>query len=75
MGSMAATVSLPTSDEQCAYCGARIFDHDPICVRDCTDDCGSPAYFCNFGCLSAFIDDRELTVGAACAWSPDNDEP
>jgi len=43
---MSTTVSTPERDETCAYCGSRIFDHDPICVRDCADECGSPSYFC-----------------------------
>ena|GEM_PF-274896 len=42
-----------------------------VCVRDCTDDCGSPAYFCNYACLSSYIDEEDLTVGDACEWSPE----
>ena len=67
---MATTIETPNSDETCAYCGSRIFDHDPICVRDCTADCGSPHYYCNYACLSAYIDENELTYGDACQWSP-----
>ena len=63
---MTTTVKTPNADQQCAYCGSRIFDHDPVCVRDCTDDCGSPSYFCNYACLSAYIDENELTFGDAC---------
>jgi len=69
-----ATVQTPNSDKVCAYCGARIFDHDPICVRDCNDDCGSPTYFCNHACLAAYIDENALTTGDACEWSPDTDD-
>jgi hypothetical protein len=57
---VATTVETPDPDEQCAYCGSRIFDHDPVCVRDCTADCGSPSYFCNHGCLSAHVDESLL---------------
>jgi len=39
---MSATIDTPDRDETCEYCGSRIFDHDPICVRDCTAGCGSP---------------------------------
>jgi hypothetical protein len=74
MDSMSVQVSSPSSDEPCVYCGARIFDHDPICVRDCTDDCGSPSYFCNHACLAAHIDETDLTTGDACRWSPDSDD-
>ncbi len=42
---MATTIETPGADEACAYCGSRVFDHDPVCVRDCTADCGSPTYF------------------------------
>jgi hypothetical protein len=67
---MATTVETPDTDEACAYCGSPIFVHDPICVRDCTADCGLPHYFCNYACLSAYIDENELTYGDACEWSP-----
>jgi hypothetical protein len=63
---MATTVETPTQDEPCAYCGSQIFDHDPVCVRDCTADCGSPTYFCHYACLSAHIDEAGLTAGNAC---------
>jgi hypothetical protein len=68
---MATTVETPETDETCAYCGSRIFDHDPICVRDCTADCGSALYFCNYACLSVYINENELTYGDACEWSPE----
>jgi len=68
---MATTVETPDTDEACAYCESRIFDHDPICVRDCIADCGSPHYFCNYACLSAYIDENELTYGDACEWLPE----
>jgi len=67
---MSATVSTPDADETCAYCGSLIFEHDPICVRDCEADCGSPAYFCNYACLAAHVDEENLTAGNACEWSP-----
>ena len=68
---MATTIDTPDTDESCAYCGLPIFEHDPICVRDCTADCGAPSYFCNFACLSAYIDERNLALGDACEWSPE----
>jgi hypothetical protein len=68
---MSTTIDVPTEDETCAYCGCRIFDHDPICVRDCAEDCGSPSYFCNYGCLSAHIEGEELATGTTCSWSPE----
>jgi hypothetical protein len=43
-------------------------------VRDCTDDCGSPSYFCNHACLATHIDANDLTTGDACEWSPDDSD-
>lgn len=71
---MSTTIEPPDAAEPCRYCASRIFDHDPICIRDCTDDCGSPRYFCNFACLSAFIEEEDLTTGDACEWRPDDSE-
>jgi hypothetical protein len=68
---MVTTVQTPKEGQPCAYCGSRIFDHDPICVRDCEEDCRSPTYFCHYACLSAYIEANDLTTGAACAWSPE----
>lgn len=70
---MPTPVTTPDIDEPCAYCGSRIFEHDPICLRDCTDDCGSPVYFCNHSCMSAYVDRNDLTAGESCNWS--SDEP
>jgi hypothetical protein len=39
-------------------------------VRDCDDGCGSPTYFCNYACLSAHVEENDLTAGNACEWSP-----
>ena len=68
---MSTTASTPDADQPCAYCGSRVFDHDPICVRDCDDGCGSATYFCNYACLSAHVDESDLIAGNACEWSPD----
>lgn len=67
---MATCIDTPTPATACAYCGSSIFDHDPICVRDCTANCGDPAYFCNYACLTAHIENEGLEVGDACEWSP-----
>jgi len=70
---MSTTVTTPDPAETCAYCGSRIFDHDPVCVRDCEDDCGSPAYFCNYACLSVYVQENGLAAGDACEWTPGED--
>jgi hypothetical protein len=71
---MSTTITKPSVEESCVYCESRIFDHDPICVRDCNEDCGSPLYFCNFACLSAYIERNELVIGDACEWTPNGDD-
>lgn len=66
---MSTRIQTPSAEESCAYCESLIFDHDPICVRDCTADCGSPT--CNYACLSAHVEKEGLTTGNACEWSPE----
>lgn len=68
---MSTTISTPDERQTCAYCGSHIFDHDPICVRDCTAACGDPTFFCNYACLRTYVDENDLTTGAACEWSPE----
>jgi hypothetical protein len=70
---MSSGVTTPDPDETCAYCGSRIFDHDPVCVRDCTEGCASPTYFCNHACLCVYVEDNGLATGDACRWALDGD--
>jgi len=67
---MSTTVAIPDADELCVYCESRIFDHDPICVRDCDNDCGSPSTSATMR-VSAYIEENSLTTGNACVWNPD----
>jgi hypothetical protein len=69
---MSTTIATPDANETCAYCESLIFNHEPVCVRDCKDDCGSPTYFCNHACLSAFIEENDLTTGDACEWNSED---
>jgi hypothetical protein len=55
-------------------CDSRIFDHDPVWVRDCSDDCNSPTYLCNYACLAVSIEANNLTAGDACEWRPDESD-
>ncbi|MDQ2073736.1 hypothetical protein RBH20_14470 [Haloarcula sp. H-GB4] len=53
----------------CTYCGCPVEAHDPVFLSDSPE--GEPtAQFCNYGCLSAHIDEADLTTGTACEWSP-----
>ncbi|TYL37921.1 hypothetical protein CV102_14450 [Natronococcus pandeyae] len=67
---MSTSSTTPDVDQICAFCESQIFEHDPVCVRDCTVDCGSPVYFCNYACLVEYVDENDLTTGDACEWSP-----
>lgn len=52
---------------ECTYCGSNIHGHDPVFVQEDTEfrrvDAGQ---FCNYACLSAYIDEEGLADGAAC---------
>jgi hypothetical protein len=56
---------------ECSYCGSNIERHDPVFVAETDDGQRVPSsQFCNYACLSAYIEEEELTSGAACEWSP-----
>jgi len=56
----------------CTYCGSDLERYDPVFVEETEAservDAGA---FCNYACLSAHIDEKELTFGDACEWTPD----
>ncbi|WP_394343576.1 MULTISPECIES: hypothetical protein [Haloarcula] len=53
----------------CTYCGCPVENHDPVYVSEAPDG-KSTTQFCNYGCLSAHIDEADLTTGTTCEWSP-----
>lgn len=53
----------------CTYCGSTVEDHDPVFLTEGTDNVPAGS-FCNYACLAAYIDQEELTEGAACQWDP-----
>nr|WP_121302230.1 hypothetical protein [Haloarcula quadrata] len=53
----------------CTYCGCPVENHDSVYVSE-TPDGKSTTQFCNYGCLSAHIDEAALTTGTTCEWSP-----
>ena len=57
----------------CTYCGCDVSRHDPVCVCECADGTSSEIdhRFCNYGCLSAYIADNDLTTGTSCEWAPE----
>lgn len=51
----------------CTYCESDVYDHDPIFVEEQDDGSRQAAgQFCNYACLSAYIEQNELTDGACC---------
>ncbi|MUV90521.1 hypothetical protein GJ629_11930 [Halapricum sp. CBA1109] len=58
--------------DTCVDCGSDLAAYEPVYVSETTDGERDPVGgFCNYACLSAYIDEAELTDGAACTWSPD----
>lgn len=52
---------------ECAYCGCDVWRHDPVFVEETDGDERVPAgAFCNYACLSSYIDAEGLTIGATC---------
>ena len=61
---------------QCTSCGSDLARYDPVFLEE-TDDNGErveAGAFCNHACLSAHIEEAELTYGDACEWSPDHED-
>ena len=57
---------------ECTYCGSDLANYDPVFVEATEDDERVPVGgFCNYACLSAYIDEEALTYGDACEWSPE----
>jgi len=57
----------------CTYCGSDIYAHDPVFVQKEREfrrtDVGQ---FCNYACLSAYIDEEGLAYGECCQVDLDN---
>jgi hypothetical protein len=55
----------------CTYCGSDGEAHQPVSVAEREGGKRVPVGdFCNYACLSAYIDDEELVYGASCAFDP-----
>ena len=63
-------VSLFVSVE-CTFCGSDVHAHDPVYVETSEDGEREQAgQFCNYACLSAWIDAENKVDGAACRFDP-----
>lgn len=51
----------------CTYCGEDLAAYDPVFVdRERDDERTEEGAFCNYGCLSAWLDETEAATGACC---------
>jgi hypothetical protein len=52
---------------ECNYCGKDVYGHEPVFVMEEREfrrvETGA---FCNYACLSAYIDDEGLADGGVC---------
>ena len=51
----------------CTYCDENLATYDPVFVeRECDGERTNEGAFCNYGCLSAWVDETEAATGACC---------
>jgi len=51
----------------CTYCGEDLAAYDPVFVeRERDGERESEGAFCNYGCLSAWMEETEAATGACC---------
>lgn len=57
--------------DACTYCGQDVTAHDPVFVAEPVDgERERTGQFCNYACLSAHIEEQDLTTGACCQFDP-----
>lgn len=51
----------------CTYCGEALAAYDPVFVeRERDGERTAEGAFCNYGCLSAWLDETDAATGACC---------
>lgn len=51
----------------CTYCGEPLAAYDPVFVeREQDGERTAEGAFCNYGCLSAWLDETAAATGACC---------
>jgi len=51
----------------CTYCGEDLAVYDPVFVeRERDGERAREGAFCNYGCLSAWVEETEAATGACC---------
>lgn len=52
---------------ECTYCGQDLEPYDTVVVERETDDARTrEGAFCNFGCLTAWLDETDAATGSCC---------
>lgn len=55
----------------CTYCGSDVYAHDPLFLESGDDgEREAVGQFCNYACLTAHVDEENLTAGACCQFDP-----
>ena len=51
----------------CTFCGCDVEAHDPVFVEERVDcEREETGRFCNYGCLSAHVEEESLATGTTC---------
>ncbi|WP_336345408.1 hypothetical protein [Halalkalicoccus ordinarius] len=55
----------------CTYCGSDVRAHEPLFLEREEDGERRPAgRFCNYACLSTYVEEEGLVTGATCEFEP-----
>ena len=58
-------------EDACTYCGSDLDAYQPVFVDERRDGERIPrGQFCNYACLSAYVDEEELVYSDACSFDP-----
>ncbi|KAB1188173.1 MULTISPECIES: hypothetical protein [Haloferax] len=58
---------MDNADTDCAYCGCDVWRHDPVFVEEVDSGERVPAgAFCNYACLTSYVEEEGLAIGATC---------
>ena len=63
----------------CTYCGSDVYAHDPLFLESGGEqgDNGERrpvGRFCNYACLTSYVDEEGLVTGAACRFEPGSED-
>ncbi|KAB1193976.1 hypothetical protein GJR96_11220 [Haloferax sp. MBLA0076] len=60
------------SGTECTYCGCDVYRHDPVFVEELENgERVSAGSFCNYACLTSYVEAENLSLGATCELPPE----